>query len=140
MKAKNCTIGDLQAALDIINRKYQDNVEFKSLEQKGKQIQFTLRVKSSQGPGHRLGFPVKNYRTGKITQKRMAFACWHVHGDFFDALFKVNPQAAVFSGMSSLANPGSQQWITINGVNWQDKNIGSQMQPLYFSEACECDE
>lgn len=145
MKAKNCTVENLQAALDIVNVKYEGNIKFKSLEMKGKQIQFTLTVIDSKKPGHRRGFPRYNYKWGNLAAsekigegKRMAFACWHVHGDFFDALFSVNPNAAVLSGGSLAHNDVKSNWITINGGNWQDRNIGSQMFPLYFSEACDC--
>lgn len=130
MKARHCTENDLIKALEIVNLKYDENVTFKSFERKGKQIQFTLRVIDSKGPGHRLGYI---HQEGK--QKRLACACWHVHGDFFEALFSVNPEAEVFSGISSLARGGSQSWIS---GNWQDRNIGSQMYPMMFSEACEC--
>jgi hypothetical protein len=120
MKAKNCTMNDLHKALDIVNVTYQGNIKFKSIEMKGKQIQFTLTVNDSHKPGHRRGF----------NGQRVAAACWHVHGDFFDALIELNPQAVIVVGMG----PN----IDINGGNWIDKNIGSQMNPLYFSEACDC--
>jgi len=134
MKAKNCTMEELQAALDIVNVQYKGNVGWKSLDPQRKQIAFTLKVRDSKGPGHRLGFPQPprswkgetNWKPGK----RMPFACWHVHGYFFEALFQVNPNAAVLSGRS---------WITKDGGNWQDRNIGSQAYPLMFSEACECE-
>jgi len=135
MKTKNCTRENLQAALNIVNQKYEGNIKFKSIEPKGKQFQFTLTVIDSKKPGHRRGFPeykdMFSRNPVKVKDgKRLAAACWHVHGDFFDALFEVNPKAGVFSAKGN--------WITIHGGNWQDWNIGSNMFPLYFSEACDC--
>jgi hypothetical protein len=110
-------------ALDIVNAKYDGNVTFKSIDGN----RFTLKVKDFKGPGHRLhtqyGFD------GFIGQKRSSHACWHVHGDFFDALFTVNPDAVIRAGAKK---------ITKDAGNWEDWNIGSQMAPIYYSESCEC--
>jgi hypothetical protein len=124
MIAKNVTESDLQSALDQVNKKYADNIKFKRLDYQGRNIRFTLTVNSSKNPGGRLGFPDND---GK--QKHLAAACWHAHGDFFDALFSINPSAVIVANGSI---------ITSNGGNWQDRNIGSQYRPLYYSEACEC--
>lgn len=64
--------------------------------------------------------------------RRIAAACWHVHGDFFDALLKIQPNAVIVTR----GGPGAV--IDKNGGNWQDCNIGSRMSPMMFSEACEC--
>jgi hypothetical protein len=34
--------------------------------------------------------------------------------------------------------PTGKRTIDTSGGNWQDRNIGSSMYPLYFSEACDC--
>ena len=92
MIARECTVKDLRAALVSGNKKYKRNVEFnRAPEAQGKGYRFTLRVKDSKKPGHRLGF--ENPSTGK--QRRMTSACWHVHGDFFDALLDINPDAII---------------------------------------------
>ena len=59
----------------------------------------------------------------------MSSACWHVHGNFFDCLFKINKEAVIVS---------MSKKITEFEGNWEDSNIGSQMFPHYHSEACEC--
>ena len=61
--------------------------------------------------------------------RRIAAACWHVHGDFFDALFAICPDAVVMS-MGKV--------ITKDGGNWQDWNKGSMMYPKLASACCEC--
>lgn len=122
MIAKNCSIEDLERALKEVNKKYENNITFNRYPEKyGNGIRFTLRVKDSKKAGHRIGH----------TGRRLINACWHVHGDFFDALFKINPEAIIIVG--------SNRKITKNYGNWQDWNIGSVLYPLMYSEACECE-
>ena len=132
METRNATMADVQSALVEVNKLYDGNVQFKHLDMKGRNIQFTLRVADSHGKGARLGFP--NITTGK--QRHLPDACLHVHGHFFEALFAINPSAAVVGGYDP--DTGRKLRITKDGGNWQDRNIGSQVYPLFFSEACEC--
>ena len=141
MLAKNCTIEDLNKALEIINtERYQDNIEFRKLEQETRNsIRFTLKCKSSKAPGHRVHIRFDDpFKTCIERRRRSPNACWHVHGDFFDALFNINPDAKIKSG--SLIHEGiNSGYITKDEGNWIDTNIGSQMFPVYFSESCECE-
>ncbi|MHC4121958.1 MAG: hypothetical protein ACYSSI_00160 [Planctomycetota bacterium] len=122
MKAKNTTAPIMYAALKAVNIKYDNNIIFEHincLNSAASRFSFRLKVKDSKKAGHRRGF----------TGRRLINACWHVHGDFFDALFKLSPDAEIRS---------NGFLITKESGNWQDINIGSMMQPLYFSEACDC--
>jgi hypothetical protein len=112
----------LQKALDVVNAKYDGNIEFERFEPNCRSVNFTLRVKSSRKPGARRS------QSGR----RMAKACWHVHGDLFDAVLVIDPKARIVSR----GGPGAV--ITDQGGNWQDCNIGSMMQPMMFSQACDC--
>lgn len=123
MLASNVTLSDLETALHKINeQRFEGNVEFNRLGWKGRRIRFTLRVKDSSGPGHRIG---------RHSARRMVSACWHVHGHFFEELFKVAPDAVVYSG-------GNGQTITKDGGNWVDWNAGSILSPVPASCLCEC--
>ena len=123
MRYSKCSMDDLVNALQKINQKYDDNIIFNRFDREG----FTLRVNDSKGPGHRLGFP--DHDTGK--QRRIVSACWHVHGDFFDALFSLVPNAVIHA-------TGNR--IDQHQGNWIDRNIGSMINPMYYSEACECNQ
>lgn len=125
MYAKNVTYEQMEHALHIVNEKYGGNVQWNRFERKGNQFHFTLRVRESSGPGHSLGYVL----TSKGNRYRLVSACWHVHGDFFDALFICNPYAVI----KSLGKT-----ITINGGNWQDRNVGSIVNPIDWSEKCDC--
>lgn len=135
MIAKNCTMEDLQKALALVNQRYAGNIKFKTLEQKGRRVSFTLTVVDSKEPGHRRGIGWRDEKP-----KRLAAACWHVHGHFFECLFSVNPEAGVYSS-GSLARPQAGKWITILGGNWQDRIIrpgcGGQT-AVMWSQACDC--
>jgi len=121
MKARNCNDHDLLCALALVNQRYKENIWFKSFTSKRNGVDFTLSVKDSRAPGHRRG------RSGR----RIAAACWHVHGHFFEALLHLVPEASIRSSMLKVK-------IDKNGGNWQDKNIGSIAKPLLYSEACDC--
>lgn len=130
MLVKNCTVTQLEEALTKVNKRFEDNVVWKqSPEYHGRQIRFTLTVKSSKGPGGRLSH----------TGRRVAAACWHVHGYFFDALLEIEPDAVI-----QTASPNrSAKFIykDKSGMvvgNWFDWNIGSLYYPLMYSDACSC--
>ncbi len=137
MKIKNVTRADLDAALEKVNEKFGGNVTYKRIERTGNnRYQVTLTVKDSRGPGGRLGFP--DYRTGK--QRRIAAACWHVYGTFFDALPEwVSYCAPVVEGWNGNRENVVYRWRK-PGDEWVDRNIGSVFAPLYYSEACNCAE
>ena len=123
MRATNVSIPELEKALTKVNRLYYSgNIQFNHIVPAGRGVDFTLRVKSSRGPGARRSH----------TGRRMAKACWHAHGHFFDAVLNVQPNAVIVSR----GGPGAR--VDCNGGNWKDCNIGSQVSPLHFSEACDC--
>ena len=120
MHATHSTVEDLIATLAVINQRYFDNIRFYENPQRDRGgIHFRLKVNNSKGIGSAFS------RT-----KHTGSACWHVHGHFFEELFKINPTAKVISAKSK---------ITKGYGNWEDYNVGSQAEPLYASEACGCD-
>lgn len=121
----NATHMQLNDALKAVNGLYEDNITFNNLSFKGRQVHFTLKCKDSSKAGHRTGV----CKTSKGNRRKMISACWHVHGDLFDALFDINNNIFIYSNGDK---------ITSEAGNWNDKNIGSMVEPLYFSEACDC--
>lgn len=109
------TISELYQALTIINEKYDGNISFNEIRQfNSKKTNFTLKAISGK----------KGARTSH-SGRNMPKASWHVHGDFFDALFAIRKEIVIES---------MGKKITVDGGNWEDSNIGSMMNPMYFSE------
>ena len=127
------TLETLEAALASVNAKYANNVIWnRTPERKGKQYVFTLRVADSKEPGHRRGFAHPSWygANGKPHKaRRLTSACWHVHGEFFNAVWDIEPEAVIRAGALVMRNKAD---------NWQDRNVGSLLCPQMFSEACDC--
>lgn len=125
MLAKYCTQNELQKALDKVNESFDGNIRFKKMTPNGKSIRFTLTVNSSKAKGARRGF----------SGRRIAAACWHVHGQFFDVLLNmIQPNAVIKTRSVDVFKCSNGEIVN----NWQDENIGSRYNPLYYSEACDC--
>ena len=108
MKAKNVTVDEMEKALMKVNQKYDDNIIFNRFDAE-KTITFTLKCKDSKKAGHRIHNTY--FYDGEVKSKRGISACWHVHGDFFDALIGINEDAVITSSFAK---------IDKNGGNWQD--------------------
>lgn len=125
MIAKNVTEKEMNEALRLTNVDYQNNVQFKTFEPKGKGFTFTLRVASSKGLGAKRGF----------SGKRTVACCYHAHYAFMDNLFKLNPTAKLTSTMETY-NGQSEFLRKASDVAY--KNIGSVMRPMEFGSCCDC--
>jgi hypothetical protein len=127
MHARKCTTDQLWEALRIVNEKYNGNIKFYGdpiRDPKG--LWFRLRSDNAQESG----------AAASGSGKKTGSGCWHVHGDFFDTLFKINPEAIVYSGMRNY--DGNALKITKDEGNWEDRNVGSNNDPCNASDACDC--
>ncbi len=109
----------LQQALQVVNKQFDGNIKFKRFDRSGKWINFTLTVKDSKAKGGRRSH----------IGRRIAAACWHVHGYYFDHLLDINPETVIKTAIGKIDQTGG---------NWQDKQTGSLALPMYYSEACDC--
>jgi hypothetical protein len=57
--------------------------------------------------------------------RKLACASWHAHGYIFDEIFKLEPNAMIYS---------LGQKIDKYEGNWKDRQIGSMSNPKYYSE------
>lgn len=119
MMIRNVTRDDLERALATANARYGGNLCLARCVAIGNNWRVRLRVRDSRGPGHRVRIS---------DRRRTTFACWHAHGDFFDALPKGTE--IILAGESTPHRPGDP---------WQDRNIGSLVHPVMFSELCDCE-
>jgi len=123
MEVRKTSQQELEKAMELLNKVFDNNItfnNFKQINQKGDAFKVTLRVKDSKNSGARRGY----------TGRRMINACYHVHGYFFEILFMLNENIQI----KSLNN-----YIQKDNIWGFDKNIGSLHNPLYLSDACNCD-
>ena len=112
---------DIEAALEHANKYFNGNLRFKTLDYLGftrdkrVKVTCTLTVNDSKDIGSR-----RNFEGGRI-----AAACWHAHGVFFDAL----PAGTEIRSCQTIMHAGDK---------WQDYNMGSIAYPLQASRACNC--
>ena len=125
------TKGEIFRALDKINEGYKNNIIFNRMDAgRGNYWNVRLKTINFNKPGYRVTPELKGW-DGRVWHKghRMRFACWHVYGNFMEALFEINPKAYVYA---------QGRKITKDQGNWEDYNVGSNMFPFYASEACDC--
>lgn len=123
MQVRNVSKHDLKNALSVINKRFDGNItiEIKSAEQ------FTLGVNDSRKAGGRLGRRTKSGARRVVPFK----ACWHVHGYFFEALFKINPATVILTPFGRITGPSSLEG------NWRDAEVVGEP-GTKFSELCRC--
>jgi hypothetical protein len=127
MLVRNVDQGDLDNALASVNEVFSGNVRFRRCDREGNSrgggstYRVTLTVNDSSAPGSRRSV---GYNAGR----RIAAACWHVYGMYFDSL---PDQAVIVVSGQSPSKPGDP---------WVDRNIGSMMYPVRYSEACLCED
>ena len=126
---KNATSVQIQNALDATNKIFSNNIRFNRFDKIGKSYSVTLKAISSRKPGGRIS--IDGIITGH--KRYVNAACWHVHGVFFDELFKQSESIAVISSTRN-----GKQTITKDSGNWSDVNVGSVVHPVLYSDACEC--
>lgn len=110
----NASQSELHQALDKINEKYEGNIFFNTILNKEKRVSFTLAAVSGK-------YGSRNSASGR----KMPKASWHAHGDFFDALFEINPDCFVRS---------QGKKITKDAGNWEEIKTGSFYSPSYMSD------
>lgn len=125
MLAYHVTETDLRNAAERASKLYGGNVALDVRGMNGRAVRFGLKVKSSRGEGaHR-----------SWQGRRTTSACWHVHAEFFRALFEAFPNARIKSAMADYRGRDSfLSSFELTGM----RNIGSQAQPCQARESCEC--
>lgn len=128
--------------------KYGGNLTFNRWpEWNGKALVFTLRVKSSKGPGHRRSISQFS------PSRRMVSACWHVHRDVMIEIFHSFPEARLTSSLSNNSIHIGLGYCRTTGVEYNGYNdfmvlypdtgqfnIGSKVYPVMAEDACDCED
>lgn len=104
----------LITALNNVNKEQGYNIQFDRFEKQGKYYHFTLKT-ASKIPGARTSHSGRN----------LPKASWRAHGYLFDEIFKIEPEAVIYSAGNK---------ITKQQGNWIDINIGSRVSPCMYSQ------
>jgi hypothetical protein len=113
MKA-NCSEETLRESLNEVNTRWGYKIEFNRFERIGRWVFFTLKTRSGI-PGSRLSG----------SGRKGPWVSWHAHGYLFEQILVQEENTVIWSG-------GKR--ITAKGGNWEDRNIGSMVSPLMFSQ------
>lgn len=104
------------AAIKAVNENHGYKLEISNDRQLSKnRYQFTIQSESSGISGSRYS----------ASGRKLKSASWHAHGFLFDEIFRLDPNAVIYS-------LGKE--ITKDRGNWEDKNVGSYFYPCSFSE------
>jgi len=109
----------LQEALNYVNALYDGNVIMETKD-RGLYYLVRLKVKDSRKKGARRS----------PNGRRLANACWHVHGYFIDKIFELDNKAVVRTRGKTFKR---DNW------DWEDWNAGSLYNPVFISELCDCE-
>jgi hypothetical protein len=101
-------------AIENVNKEKGYSIRLNRADYKGKWFNFTIDS-PSKIPGARISTMGRN----------LAKASYHAHGYLFDKIFKLDPNAVIYS---------LGKKITIENGNWEDTQIGNIYNPMYFSE------
>lgn len=121
MLIKGAGAEEIRTALLTANGYFEDNLLFKRFEFVGltrdgrEKCRVTLTVEDSSKPGARRSY----------SGRRIAAACWHAHGTFFDNL----PEGTEIETGGGKFRAGDP---------WVDYQVGSDFRPAHASELCEC--
>ncbi len=143
MKFIGVTREQLEAAMAKVNEKYNgniifDNIEFDHLRRDGREEwRVTLRTRDSKAYGSARSVRLES-PWGSGGGRRIPKACWHAHGDFFDALGRLCPEAEMIGrpGHSSAPEPNRRCRVADHG--WVDPYVHNEFDGQYASEMCDC--
>jgi hypothetical protein len=134
----NATKEQLEAALAVINQRYDGNIKFggsgcfgnrtlDGITPKSKNRNtFLLRTVNCRGKGGSITHLPEHW--GK-NPRHTGSACWHAHGYFFDALFAIDANIWIIARGCK---------ITSRDGNWEDWDAGYAMKPDWMSQRCDC--
>ncbi len=116
-----------QIVTEVSDTLYDGNIRFKREPEKaGRALRFTLTVATSKAKGGRRS----------SSGRRVCACCWHGHRDIMQHIFNGYEDARL---QTAQADYKGRADFEASFPSTGDVNIGSQMEPMAFSDACDCD-
>ena len=125
----------------VSETKYDGNVEIREISDKSSsrtvRTSFTLRVRDghagSKGAKGSSGYESSGTGPNGLRCSSLV-ACWHVHYDVLETLFRHHPQAKVSTALAKY----SAADFHLKAIETAGVNVGSRAQPHYPTDLCEC--
>lgn len=96
-------------------------------------IQGQLKVRTVNDRYHRRR--IHNYHNPEKAPGRMPFVCWHGYRDLFRYLYVLYPDLTIRAGQTVYRSLEHFEQTYLE----TDRNIGSQYEPVQYSDACDCE-
>lgn len=133
------TTSELSSAVDKLNASTYANNLTLSVGREYSPNRFSCRVIPAES-GARI-FPKSSRQSAPGARKswsgrRINAACWHAYRDVIGAVFAINPNARVYTGMAKYRGV---EGFHANYPATAHVNVGSVMQPAYMPDLCDCD-
>lgn len=128
----NASITDLEKAIEKINKKYDNNIEFNPFLDYSdsiiKRYKGSLSIKDFNKAGARIG----------LIDKSNKLACWHAHHDFFNILLEINLNTiiCVYGDWIIKKISGNKIMGNLNKINKNSAYYTHKFNPLSF--LCRC--
>ena len=127
MDIRGISLEDFQAIVAYVSKgDYDGNIVVeRHAHENGSRLAARLWAADGRGPGARVSW----------TGRHAHAACWHAYRDVLAELFERFPRATVRTAMAVYrGRDGFEQHYPQTAYS----NIGSQMQPVYMPELCDC--
>ena len=129
MKLWNVPAGELiRIVTEVSTNRFDGNIVFKRVPEKaGQAVSFTLTVANSREKGGRRSH----------SGRRVCACCWHGHRDIMSAIFAAYPMCRLQTAQADYhGRTDFEESFEATG----DTNIGSQVAPMCYADACDCEE
>lgn len=131
MYIKGINSHQLDLAIRAVNDKFNAHVTTEYTTNTRKGVKAKLRVETNKSVFHRLAQSL----TSLGNRKKIVSLCWHGFGHVFREVFTINPLAKIRTAQIVYKDVSAFN----NNFYSTDRNIGSEIYPLLYSEACECE-
>jgi hypothetical protein len=126
MKVWGIPADEIDKVVTNVSKMFDSNVRYKrDPERDGRAVSFTLTVVDSKKKGSRVS----------PSGRRVAAACWHVHREVMWGILAYNNECRIKTAFADYR--GLDDFTDKFGATGC-VNIGSQMEPMNFEDACNC--
>jgi hypothetical protein len=125
MQFANCTVDDVNDAIEVANREHGYDLSFAYTSGNGSRFRGRFIPETSRSHGSRIS----------PDGRRIKAACWHAHRDVLAVLFEIKPDAKVTTEM---AKYHGREMFRAAFPATEYRNVGSACRPASYGDLCDC--